>query len=90
MNGDYSTIERPPLRVLLIEDNPEDADLVRERLDGESSVYSACQHIACPCYACPYYVREKLDGESSVFTSTSTGPPRWRPAESGLPRGRPT
>ena len=62
MNGDYSTIERPPLRVLLIEDNPEDADLVRERLDGES---------VC-------------------VTSTSTGPPRWRPAESGLPRGRPT
>ena len=32
-------------------------------------------------------MRERLDGESSVlFTSTSTGPPRWRPAESGLPR----
>ena len=29
MNGDYSIIERPPLRVLLIEDNPGDADLVR-------------------------------------------------------------
>ena len=65
MNGDYSIIERPPLRVLLIEDNPDDADLVRLGLEGESSVYSACQHIACPCYACPYYVREKLDGEKS-------------------------
>jgi hypothetical protein len=62
MNGDFSTIERPPLRVLLIEDNPGDADLVRERFDGESSVYSACQHCACPCY-----VREGLDGEGSVY-----------------------
>ena len=62
MNGDFSTIERPPLMVLLIEDNPGDADLVRERLDGESSVYSACQHIAYPCY-----VRERPDSESSVY-----------------------
>ena len=50
MNGDCSTIERLPLIVLLIEDNTGAADLVRERLDGESSVYSACQHIACACY----------------------------------------
>jgi len=50
---------------LLIEDNPDDADLVRLGLEGKSSVYSACQHIACPGYACPYYVREKLDGERS-------------------------
>ena len=62
MNGDCSTIERAPLMVLLIEDNPEHADLVRERLDGESSVYSACQHIAYPCY-----VRERPDSESSVY-----------------------
>ena len=62
MNGDCSTIERAPLMVLLIEDNPGDADLVRERLDGESSVYSACQHIAYPCY-----VRERPDSESSVY-----------------------
>ena len=39
MNGDCSTIERPPIRVLLIEDNEGDADLVREGLDGESSVH---------------------------------------------------
>jgi len=66
MNGDYSIIEQPPLRVLLIEDNPDDADLVRLRLEGKSSVYSVCQHIACPRYACPDYVREKLDGEKSL------------------------
>ena len=39
MNGDCLTIERPPIRVLLIEDNEGDADLVREGLDGESSVH---------------------------------------------------
>jgi len=39
MNGDCLTIERPPLRILLIEDNEGDADLVREGLDGESSVH---------------------------------------------------
>ena len=61
MNEDFSRIEHPPLMVLLIEDNPGHADLVRERLDGESSVYSACQHIAYPCY-----VRERPDSESSV------------------------
>jgi DNA-binding response OmpR family regulator len=38
MNEDGSTTEQPPLKVLLIEDSPGDADLVRERLDGESSV----------------------------------------------------
>ena len=62
MNEDVSTIERSPLMVLLIEDNPEHADLVRERLDGESSVYSACQHIAYPCY-----VRERPDSENTVY-----------------------
>ena len=46
MNGDYSIIERPPLRVLLIEDNSDDADLVRLGLEGESSFYSDYQHIA--------------------------------------------
>ena len=72
--------------VLLIEDNPGHANLGRERLDDEDSVYSACQHIAYPCY-----VRERPDSESyCYFHSTSTGPPRLRPAESGLPRGRPT
>ena len=65
MNGDYSIIERPPLRVLLIEDNSDDADLVRLGLEGESSFYSDYQHIGCPCYACPYYVREKLDSGKS-------------------------
>ena len=39
MNGDCLTIERLPIRVLLIEDNEGDADLVREGLDGESSVH---------------------------------------------------
>jgi diguanylate cyclase (GGDEF)-like protein/PAS domain S-box-containing protein len=38
MDEDGSTTEQPPLKVLLIEDSPGDADLVRERLDGESSV----------------------------------------------------
>jgi CheY-like chemotaxis protein len=66
MNGDCSTIERLPLRVLLIEDNPGDANLVRERLDGENSVYSACQHIACSCYVCPFFGRKRLEGEISV------------------------
>ncbi|MGZ3304065.1 MAG: response regulator, partial [Isosphaeraceae bacterium] len=59
MNEDCSTIERLPLIVLLIEDNPGAADLVRERLDGESSVYSACQHIARACYM-------RLNSESPV------------------------
>ncbi len=39
MNEDCSTTKRPPIRVLLIEDNEGDADLVRERLDRESSVH---------------------------------------------------
>ncbi len=38
MNEDGSTTEQPPVKVLLIEDSPGDADLVRERLNGESSV----------------------------------------------------
>ena len=38
MAGDRSTMEQPPLKVLLIEDNPGDADLVRERLTDETSV----------------------------------------------------
>ncbi|MGZ3315866.1 MAG: putative bifunctional diguanylate cyclase/phosphodiesterase [Isosphaeraceae bacterium] len=59
MNEDCSTIERLPLIVLLIEDNTGAADLVRERLDGESSVYSACQHIARACYM-------RLNSESPV------------------------
>ena len=39
MNEDLSTSERSMIRVLLIEDNPGDAELVREGLDGESSVH---------------------------------------------------
>src|SRR5271157_390367 len=44
MNEDGSTTEQQPLKVLLIEDSPGDADLVRERLDGESPVSF---HVIC-------------------------------------------